>query len=114
MANSKHDGHVTETPDVSYIQNVDVTHEASDVYVSGAVKFLGGFSVFTAATFLLTGGCFAVFQNQATKTPGPPRAQPEKNVLPQDPRLRARPVSPKIWRRPRPLRKKNPAAPSRP
>ena len=31
-------GHVTETPDVSHIKNIDVTHEASDVSVSGILS----------------------------------------------------------------------------
>src|SRR5438552_3419599 len=91
MSDSKHREHVTETPDVSYIQNVDVTHETSDVYVSGIVKFLVGLSVLTIATFLLTWGLFRAFQNQATETPRSPMAQTEKDRLPPEPRLQGAP-----------------------
>jgi hypothetical protein len=91
MANSKHDGHVTETPDVSYIQNVDVTHETSDVYVSGIVKFLVGLSVLTIATFILTWGLFRSFANKATEPPPSPMAFTEKDRLPPEPRLQGAP-----------------------
>ena len=33
-------GHRTETPDVSHIRNVEVTHEPSDVHVGGVLRFL--------------------------------------------------------------------------
>ena len=51
MARTKHNGnghdrlHVTETPDVSHIKNLDVTHEASDVSVTGILKFVVGLTV---------------------------------------------------------------------
>ena len=91
MSDSKHRDHVTETPDVSYIQNVDVTHETSDVHVSGIVKFLVGLSVLTIATFLLTWGLFRAFENKATETPRSPMAQTEKDRLPPEPRLQGAP-----------------------
>src|SRR5437660_9260660 len=91
MANSKHDSHVTETPDVSYIQNVDVTHETSDVYVSGIVKFLVGLSLLTIATFLLTWGLFRAFESKATEPPRSPMALTEKDRLPPEPRLQGAP-----------------------
>jgi len=91
MSDSKHRDHVTETPDVSYIKNVDVTHEVSDVYVSGIVKFLVGLSVLTIATFLLTWGLFRTFQNQATEPPASPMALTEKDRLPPEPRLQGAP-----------------------
>ena len=34
-------GHKTETPDVSHIRNVEVTHERSDVSVRGVMSFVG-------------------------------------------------------------------------
>ncbi len=43
--NGNDDRHVTETPDVSHIKNPDVTHEASDVSVSGVAKFVGALTV---------------------------------------------------------------------
>ena len=91
MSDSKHRDHVTETPDVSYIKNVDVTHEVSDVYVSGIVKFLVGLSVLTVATFVLTWGLFRAFQNQATEPPASPMALTEKDRLPPEPRLQGAP-----------------------
>jgi hypothetical protein len=87
----KHDGHETETPDVSYIKNVDVTHEVSDVHVSGIVKFLVGLSVLTIATFLLMWGFFRVLQKQATEPPRSPMALTEKDRLPPEPRLQGAP-----------------------
>ena len=50
MAGTTHNGnghgHITETPDVSHIKNVDVTHEASDVNVGGILKFVLGLTIF--------------------------------------------------------------------
>ena len=37
---TKGDGHRTETPDVSHIRNVEVTHERSDVNVRAVVTFI--------------------------------------------------------------------------
>jgi hypothetical protein len=91
MSNLKHDGHVTKTPDTSYIQNVDVNHEVSDVYVSGIVKFLIGLSVLTIATFFLMWGFFRVLQNQETEPPRSPMALTEKDRLPPEPRLQGAP-----------------------
>jgi hypothetical protein len=87
----KHDGHVTETPDTSYIKNVDVNHEVSDVYVSGIVKFLIGLSVLTIATFFLNWGFFRVLQQQETEPPRSPMALTEKDRLPPEPRLQGAP-----------------------
>jgi hypothetical protein len=91
MAHSKHDGHVTETPDVSYIKNVDVNHETSDVYVSGIVKFLVGLSVLTIATFILVWGLFRSFESKSTEAPPSPMALTEKDRLPPEPRLQGAP-----------------------
>jgi hypothetical protein len=91
MSNSKHDGHVTETPDTSYIKNVDVNHEVSDVYVSGIVKFLIGLSVLTIATFFMMWGFFRVLQNQESEPPRSPMALTEKDRLPPEPRLQGAP-----------------------
>src|SRR5712664_4166571 len=91
MSNSKHKDHVTETPDVSYIKNVDVTHEVSDVYVSGIVKFLVGLSVLTIATFILMWGLFRAFERKATEPPPSPMALTEKDRLPPEPRLQGAP-----------------------
>ena len=45
MANKDH---TTETPDASYIKNIDVTHETSDVYIGGIAKFVVGLLVLIA------------------------------------------------------------------
>jgi hypothetical protein len=91
MSDSKHTHHVTETPDVSYIKNVDVTHEISDVQVPGIVKFLVALSVLTIATFILVWGLFVSFASKSTETPPSPMALTEKDRLPPEPRLQAAP-----------------------
>ena len=91
MSSSKHKDHVTETPDVSYIKNVDVTHETSDVYVSGIVKFLVGLSVITIATFFLMWGLFRAFEKKITEPPAAPMALTAKDRLPPEPRLQSAP-----------------------
>ncbi|HLN97826.1 MAG TPA: hypothetical protein VK208_05135 [Pyrinomonadaceae bacterium] len=96
MARSRHNGngdhrHVTETPDVSHIKNVDVTHEASDVSVSGVLKFVLALSVLGAVVFVLMWGMFRFLSAEETeKEPqaGPMAMRPEER-LPPDPRLQA-------------------------
>ena len=110
MANSKHDGHVTETPDVSYIKNVDVTHEMSDVYVSGIVKFLVGLSVLTIATFILTWGLFRSFANNATEPPPSPMALTDKDRRPPEPRLQGAPGFAEDLEKTTTVRKEEPAS----
>jgi hypothetical protein len=91
MSDSKHTTHVTETPDVSYIKNVDVTHEISDVHVPGIVKFLVALSVLTIATFILVWGLFRSFESKSAETPLSPMALTEKDRLPPEPRLQGAP-----------------------
>ncbi len=91
MSDSKHTSHVTETSDVSYIKNVDVTHEISDVYVPGIVKFLVALLVLTIATFFLVWGLFRSFQSQSTEAPPSPMALTENDRLPPEPRLQGAP-----------------------
>ena len=91
MSNEKHNTHVTETPDVSYIKNVDVTHETSDVQVTGIVKFLVGLAVLTIATFFLVWGMFISFESKSTEAPRSPMAQTAKDRLPPEPRLQGAP-----------------------
>jgi hypothetical protein len=87
----KQNGHVTETPDVSYIKNVDVTREISDVYVPGIVKFLVALSVLTIATFFLMWGLFRSFASKSTEAPVSPMALTEYDRLPPEPRLQGAP-----------------------
>jgi hypothetical protein len=97
MAGSKHNGnghgrlHVTETPDVSHIKNIDVTHEASDVSVSGIAKFVAGLTVLCAVVFVLMWGMFRFLNAQETeKEPqAGPMAMTEQERLPPPPRLQA-------------------------
>jgi hypothetical protein len=91
MSDSKHTSHVTETPDVSYLKNIDVTHEVSDVHVSGIVKFLAGLSVLTIGTFLLVWAMFGAFEKAATEPQPSPMTLTEKDRLPPEPRLQSAP-----------------------
>jgi hypothetical protein len=100
MAGNRHNGkahksddvrHVTETPDVSHIKNVDVTHEASDVDISGVLKFVLGLTVLGAAVFVLMWGMFRLLNAQETEKepPAGPMAMTEEERLPPEPRLQA-------------------------
>lgn len=83
--------HVTETPDVSHIKNLDVTHEASDVSVSGVLKFVLGLTVLVVVVFVMMWGMFRfLYAQEAEKEPDPgPMAMTEKERLPPPPRLQA-------------------------
>ncbi len=94
MAGSKHKGngnlHITETPDVSHIKNLDVTHEASDVSVGGILKFVVGLTVFAVVVHVLMWGMFRLLKAQEEKEPPPgPMAMTEQERLPPAPRLQA-------------------------
>jgi len=88
----KGNGHKTETPDVSHIRNVEVTHEPSDVSVSGVLTFV---VVLTIATATVCAGMvllFKYFNAQEAKAPQPgPMALTKEERLPQGPRLQAAP-----------------------
>jgi hypothetical protein len=97
MAKTEHNGHgaehVTEIPDVSYIKNVDVTHETSDVSVSALLKFVGALTLMTIVVSVLMWGLFKLFQSQEEKKepkPGP-MAMTKDERLPPEPRLQAAP-----------------------
>jgi hypothetical protein len=81
--------HATETPDVSHIKNLDVTHEASDVSVSGVAKFVLGLTVLGIVVFVLMWGMFGFFNAQEeTREPPPgPMAMSAEERLPPEPRL---------------------------
>ena len=98
MAKTGHNGHnghgrahVSEVPDVSYIKNVDVTHEASDVSVSGLLKFVLALSIMTALVALLMWGLFRFFKQQEIEREPPkgPMAMTEAERLPPEPRLQS-------------------------
>src|SRR5438552_15301269 len=83
--------HVTETPDTSYIKNVDVTHELSDVYISGIAKFVVGLFVLMIASFFLMWGLFRMFESQVKEPPRSPMALTDEQRLPPEPRLQGAP-----------------------
>ena len=89
----KQNGHKTETPDVSHIRNVEVTHETSDIDVKAVLTFV---VVLTLATAAVSAGMwllFRYFDAQEAKEPSRgPMALTEKSArLPPEPRLQAAP-----------------------
>ena len=90
-----HDGHRTETPDVSHIRNVEVAHEPSDVSVRGVLTFV---VVLTLATIAISAGLWFLFQyfNKQSAKERPPGPTSSRNLsqedrLPPEPRLQAAP-----------------------
>src|ERR1700741_4629421 len=89
----KGSGHKTETPDVRHIRNVEVTHETSDISVSGVVTFI---VVLTLATVAVSVGMWLLvryFNAQEAKEPqrGPMALTKKEDRLPPEPRLQAAP-----------------------
>ena len=99
MARGRHNGngherlHITETPDVSHIKNPDVTHEASDVSVSGVAKFVLALTILGVVVFVLMWGMFRLLNAQETEKepPAGPMAMKPAERLPPDPKLQAAP-----------------------
>jgi hypothetical protein len=91
MNESNQQTHVTETPDVSHIKNVDVTHEVSDVSVPGIAKFVLALSILMVVSCFLMWALFRSFQSKATEPPPSPMALTEKERLPPEPRLQTAP-----------------------
>jgi len=91
MKESNQKGHVTETPDISYIRNVNTAHELSDVQVGGLVKFVVGLFVLTVAVFFLTWGMFRMFEARSQEPPRSPMALSGEERLPPEPRLQGAP-----------------------
>ena len=85
--------HTTETPDTSHIKNIDVTHEVSDVYISGIAKFVVGLFVLIVVSFVLMWGMFRILQSQPVEgeRPRSPMARSEQERLPPEPRLQSAP-----------------------
>lgn len=88
----KSNGHKTETPDVSHIRNVEVTHEESDVSVKGVSAFV---AALTIATIIISIGIyflFGYFNAQEERAPAPgPMALKQNERLPPEPRLQVAP-----------------------
>jgi hypothetical protein len=87
--------HITETPDVRHITNVDVMHEESDVNVKGVGTFVG---ILFAGLILISAlmvGLYKAFEwnaeRQDARIEVSPMARTEKERLPPPPRLQAAP-----------------------
>ena len=83
------DGHRTETPDVSHIRNVEVTHEKSDINVRGVLTFV---VVLTVATAVICAGLWLLFvyfnkEKAKERAPGPLAIRNQQERLPPEPRL---------------------------
>ena len=88
----KGNGHRTETPDVSHIRNVEVTHETSDINVRGVLTFAVVLTIATIAVSLGLVLLFNFFNAQQAKEPKPgPMALTGDERLPPEPRLQAAP-----------------------
>ena len=88
---TKHDGHKTETPDVSHIRNVEVTHETSDISISGVLKFVIALTVATAAVCVGMWLMFKLFDKQTQEPQPGPMALSRQESLPPEPRLQLAP-----------------------
>jgi len=86
---SSGDGHRTETPDVSHIRNVEVTHEASDVNARGVLKFIVVLTFACAAAATGLWFLFGYFNTEKAKErpPGPLAIREQSQRLPPEPRL---------------------------
>ena len=91
MIEKNHKEQMTEAPDVSYIKNVDVMHEVSDVYISGIARFVVGLSILMIVSFFLMWGMFRVFDARIKEPPRSPMALGDKERLPPEPRLQGAP-----------------------
>lgn len=87
----KGDGHRTETPDVSHIRNVEVTHETSDVNVRAVLTFVLVLTVATAVISLGLWMLFRYFNAQEAKEKPAGRMASQRERLPPEPRLQAAP-----------------------
>ena len=89
----KGNGHRTETPDVSHIRNVEVTHETSDINVRGVLTFVAVLTITTIVIAIGMALMFNYFDAQEAKAPGRgPMALTDKNDrLPPVPRLQGAP-----------------------
>ena len=83
--------HITETPDTSYIKNVDVTHEVSDVSISGIARFVVALVVLMVVSFLLMWAMFRSLSSRIVEPERSPMALTEKERLPPEPRLQGAP-----------------------
>ena len=85
--------HITETPDTSYIKNIDVTHEVSDVYIGGIAQFVIGLFVLIVVSFVLMWAMFRMLESRPVEgeKPRSPMARSDQERLPPEPRLQSAP-----------------------
>jgi hypothetical protein len=87
--------HITETPDVRHITNVDVMHEESDVNVKGVGAFVGILFAGLVLIAALMVGLYKVFEwnarRQDARIEVSPMARTDAERLPPPPRLQAAP-----------------------
>ena len=86
-----HKEHVTETPDTSYIKNIDCAHEVSDVYVEGVVKFVIALAILMVVSFVLMWALFRSFESRTVDQEPSKMALSDKDRLPPEPRLQGAP-----------------------
>src|SRR5690242_17183303 len=92
MAKQSGNGHKTETPDVSHIRNVKVTHETSDIDINGVLTFVVGLTILTVGVYIGQILLFNYFKGQAAREVQPgPMALSQQERLPPEPRLQAAP-----------------------
>ena len=92
MTRKNSNGHQTETPDVSHIRNVEVTHETSDINVRGVLLFVLLLTIATIAVSVGMWRLFLYYAAQEAKEPGPgPMALKPEERLPPEPRLQSAP-----------------------
>ena len=92
MAKHSGNGHKTETPDVSHIRNVEVTHETSDIDINGVLVFVVALTILTVGVYVAMALLFNTFERQAQAEPKPgPMALQEGQRLPPEPRLQVAP-----------------------
>ncbi|MDQ3819341.1 MAG: hypothetical protein M3362_16915 [Acidobacteriota bacterium] len=86
---------IHRTPDVSHIQNPNVSHEASDVNVRSIIIFAGGLFVFGVIVHILMLLLLNYMEKGAAEDeaahPRGPMAIKEKEMLPPEPRLQLAP-----------------------
>ena len=89
MNDFKHKEHVTQTPDVSYIKNVNVTHETSDVQVPSIARFVIALLVLTIVIHVALWGMFRALERKEAQKDiqRSPMALSDKERLPPEPRL---------------------------
>ena len=88
---SKGNGHKTETPDVSHIRNVEVTHETSDINVNAVLTFVLILSVSTVAVYFAMAFMFSYFKKKDAEPPRGTMALKKEERLPPGPRLQGAP-----------------------